>query len=61
MSMNFTTEQRLWLNIHHEQSQNGANPKVFEICGSGSYQICDANPYIESFFQIMKLVCIRQI
>jgi len=38
------------LNIHHEQQQNGANPKVYEIAASGSYQVCDANPYIESLF-----------
>jgi len=41
---------RVVLNIHHEQSQNGANPKVFEICGSGAYQVCDKNPYISSLF-----------
>lgn len=38
------------LNIHHEQQKDGANPKVFEICASGAYQICDANPYIETLF-----------
>lgn len=38
------------LNIHLEQQKNGANPKVFEISGSGAYQICDSNPYIESLF-----------
>lgn len=38
------------LNIHHEQQKDGANPKVFEICASGAYQLCDANPYIETLF-----------
>lgn len=38
------------LNIHHELSENSANPKVFEICGAGAYQICDTNPFIESLF-----------
>lgn len=38
------------LNIHQESQLNGANPRVFEICGSGAYQICDRNPYIESLF-----------
>ncbi|MBP8851232.1 MAG: glycosyltransferase [Breznakibacter sp.] len=38
------------LNIHNEQQQNGANPKVFEISGSGAYQICDSNPYIKSLY-----------
>jgi spore maturation protein CgeB len=41
---------KIVLNIHHETQQNGANPKVFEICSAGAYQICDANPFIESLF-----------
>lgn len=41
---------RLVLNIHHEQQRNGANPKVYEIAASGAYQICDANPYINTLF-----------
>ena len=38
------------LNIHNEQQTNGANPKVYEIAATGAFQICDANPYIESLF-----------
>ena len=38
------------LNIHQEHQKNGANPRVFEICGAGAYQICDWNPYIASLF-----------
>lgn len=41
---------RIVLNIHIEQQQDGANPKVYEICASGAYQICNANPYLEQFF-----------
>ena len=41
---------RIVLNVHIEQQQDGANPKVYEICGTGAYQICDANPYIEQLF-----------
>lgn len=41
---------KIVLNIHHEQQHNGANPKVFEICATGAYQICDANPYLEQLF-----------
>ena len=41
---------RLVLNIHVEQQHDGANPKVYEIAASGAYQVCDANPYIESLF-----------
>lgn len=39
------------LNIHHEQTFYGANQRMFEACGAGAYQICDANPYIKSVFQ----------
>lgn len=38
------------LNIHHEQTFHGANQRLFEACGAKVYQICDANPYIESLF-----------
>lgn len=41
---------RIVLNIHHEQQQVGANPKVYEIAASGAYQICDYNPFIASLF-----------
>lgn len=43
-------QARVVLNVHHEQQREGANPKVFEIAATGSYQICDANPYIEQLF-----------
>ena len=42
---------KIALNIHHEQQKNGANPRVFEICGAGSYQLCDGNPYIDNLFR----------
>ena len=38
------------LNIHHEQTRNGANQRLFEASGAGAYQICDTNDYIESLF-----------
>lgn len=38
------------LNIHQESQKQGANPRTFEIIGSGAYQVCDANPYIEELF-----------
>ena len=41
---------RVVLNIHNEQQSDGANPKVFEICASGAYQVCDTNPYLEQLF-----------
>jgi len=43
-------QSKVVLNIHHESQVEGANPKVFEICASGAYQICDYNPYIASLF-----------
>lgn len=44
-------QSHIVLNIHGEQQKNGANPKVYEIAATRSYQICDANPYIETLFQ----------
>lgn len=41
---------RIVLNIHIEQQQDGANPKVYEISASDAYQICNANPYLEQLF-----------
>ncbi len=41
---------RIVLNMHHEQQKDGANPKVYEIAATGSYQVCDSNPYIERLF-----------
>ncbi len=38
------------LNIHQEHQRDGANPRVFEICGSGAWQVCDRNPYVASLF-----------
>lgn len=42
---------RVVLNIHREDQKDGANPRLFEICSSGAYQICDRNPYIHSVFR----------
>ena len=41
---------RVVLNIHQEQQRDGANPRTFEIFGSGAWQVCDANPCIEQMF-----------
>ena len=46
---------RIVLNIHNEQQQDGANPKVYEIAATGVYQVCDANPYIEKLFAHQEL------
>ncbi len=46
----YYNKSKVVLNIHQESQNVGANPRVFEICGSGTYQVCDANPYIECLF-----------
>lgn len=46
----YYNQSRIVLNIHREDQKNGANPRLFEICGSGAYQISDSNPYIKSIF-----------
>lgn len=38
---------KIVLNIHHAQSKNGCNPRVFEIMGSGAFQICDENNFVK--------------
>lgn len=43
-------QARVVLNIHGEQQQDGANPKVYEILAAGAHEVCDANPYIEAHF-----------
>ena len=47
---NLFARTKVALNIHHKQTFNGANQRLFEACGAGAYQICDANPYIEQLF-----------
>lgn len=42
---------RIALNIHNQQTFNGANQRVFEACGAGAYQVCDYNPYIGDIFR----------
>lgn len=46
----YYNRSRIVLNIHRKDQKNGANPRLFEICGSGAYQISDSNPYIKSIF-----------
>ena len=44
------SKSHILINIHNEQTIYGANQRVYEACASGTYQICDSNPYIESLF-----------
>lgn len=42
---------KIALNIHHKQTFNGANQRLFEACGADVYQISDTNPFIDSVFK----------
>ncbi|MBR5832838.1 MAG: glycosyltransferase [Bacteroidales bacterium] len=46
----YYNRSKLVLNIHHEQQVCGANPKVYEISGSGAYQVCDYNPFLKEIY-----------
>lgn len=47
---NLFARTKIALNIHHQQTFNGANQRLFEACGADVYQICDTNPFIDSLF-----------
>lgn len=50
------------LNIHHAGEVNSANVRLFEICGSGGFQIVDYKPCLEEFFKIGKeIVCYKDM
>jgi spore maturation protein CgeB len=38
------------INIHHQQSEEGCNPRVFEISGAGGFQLTDDISYIKQEF-----------
>lgn len=37
---------KICINLHHEQSKDGCNPRFYEILASGAFQIVDYNEYI---------------
>ena len=39
-------KSRICLNMHHDQTRYGVNQRFFEISGSKSFQLVDANPFI---------------
>ena len=43
-------QSRIVLNIHNQQTADGANPRLFEASSAGAYQICDRNHYIETLY-----------
>ncbi len=41
---------RICLNMHHEQSIYGINPRFFEIIGSDGYQLVDHKPFFQDYY-----------
>ncbi len=41
---------RICLNMHHEQSVYGINPRFFEITGANALQFVDYKPFIDDYF-----------
>lgn len=41
---------RINLNIHHDQSVEGVNPRTFEIPAAGGFQLVDAKPQLTRWF-----------
>lgn len=41
---------KICLNIHHEQSVYGINPRFFEILGASALQFVDHKPFIDDYF-----------
>jgi spore maturation protein CgeB len=47
---------KMCLNYHHEQSKEGLNPRVFEILGSGAFQLVDHKRQLSDLFDVGKEV-----
>lgn len=43
---------KICLNMHHVQSKEGVNPRIFEILGAGGFQLTDYKKTLENFFEI---------
>lgn len=43
-------QSRIILNIHHEQSMAGINPRTFEIAAAGRFQLVDYHDRLPDFF-----------
>lgn len=41
---------KVCLNMHHEQSEYGINPRFFEILGANALQFVDHKPFIDEYF-----------
>lgn len=52
----FYNSSKIILNIHHEQSLAGCNPRVFEILGTNSFQIVDSNIFVKENFTQNEIV-----
>lgn len=45
---------KICLNHHHGQSREGLNPRVFEILGSGAFQLVDQKRQLSDLFEVGK-------
>lgn len=43
---NLYSKSKICINLHHEQSKDGCNPRFYEILASRAFQIVDYNEYI---------------
>ncbi|MGE6893907.1 CgeB family protein [Priestia flexa] len=43
-------KSKIAVNIHHNQSSEGCNPRVFEILASKTFQLVDSNEYVKKVF-----------
>lgn len=49
---------KICLNIHHPQSEEGLNPRTFEILGAGGFQVVDYKRALVNLFDIgRELIC----
>lgn len=46
----FYARSKICLNIHHQQSQGGCNPRVLELAGAGAFQLVDKNEFVSTHF-----------
>jgi len=52
---------KICLNIHHKQNSYGVNPRFFEICGSGGFQLVDSNLFIIENFSSDEIMIYKDL
>ena len=48
---NLYNQSKICINVHHNQTKSGGNMRLYEALASGTFEIVDANPYIEREFR----------